>query len=58
MNRTVKPPYLAERLPVLEAVCLSPYFKRNFPVFEDNRFSNIKAIVNANDMRRKIACFN
>ena len=30
----VKPPYLAERLPVLEAVCLSPYFKRNFPVFE------------------------
>ena len=58
MNRAVKPPYLAERLPVLEAVCLPPYFKRNVPVFEDNRFSNIKAIVNANDMRRKIACFN
>ena len=35
----------------------SPYFKRNLPIFENNRFSNIKVIVYENDMR-KIVCFH
>ena len=53
MNRAVNPPFLAGRLPVLEAVSLSPYFKRNLPVSENNQFSNKKVIVYANDMRKK-----
>ena len=48
--RTVNPPFLAGRLPVLEAVSLPPYFKRNLPVFENSQPSNIKVIVYANDM--------
>ena len=44
VSRAVNPPFLAGRLPVLKAVSLSPYFKRNLPVFENNRFSNIKII--------------
>ena len=31
-------------LPVLKAVSLSPYFKRNLPVFENIQFSNIQVI--------------
>ena len=42
--------FLAGRLPVMEAVSLSPYFKRNLPVFENNQFLNIK--VYENDMRK------
>ena len=42
--RAVNPPFLTGRLPVLKAVSLSPYFKRNLPVFENNQFSNIKVI--------------
>ena len=49
----VNPPFLAGRLPVLEAVFLSPYFKRNLHVFENNQFSNIKVIVYENDLRRE-----
>ena len=48
--RAVNPPFLAGRLPVLKAVSLSPYFKRNLPVFENNQFLNIK--VYKNDMRK------
>ena len=51
-DRAVNPPFLVVRLPVLEAVSPSPYFKRNLPVFENNQFSNIKVIVYANDMRK------
>ena len=58
MNIAVNPPFLAGRLSVLEAVSLCPYFKRNLPVFENNQFSNIKVIVYANDMRKKIVCFH
>ena len=50
MARAVSPPFLAGRLPVMEAVSLSPYFKRNLPVFENNQFLNIK--VYENDMRK------
>ena len=46
MNRAVNPP-------VLEAVSVTPYFKRNLPVFENDQFSNIKVIVYANDMRKE-----
>ena len=49
-SRAVNPPFLAGRLPVLEAVSLSPYFKRNLPVFENNQFLNTK--VYKNDMRK------
>ena len=52
MNRAVNPPFLEGRLPVLEAVSPSPYFKRNLPVFENNQFSNMKFLVYANDMRK------
>ena len=50
--RAVNPPFLAGRFPLLEAVSLSPYFKRNLPVFENNQFINIKIIVYENDMRK------
>ena len=43
-------PFLAGRLPVFEAVSLSPYFKINLPVFANNQFLNIK--VYENDMRK------
>ena len=56
-TRTVNPPFLAGRLPVLEAVSLSPYFKRSLSVFKNNQFSSIKIIVYENDMR-KIVCFH
>ena len=58
MIRAVNLPFLIGRLPVLEAVSLSPYFKRNLPVFENNQFSNIKVIVHENDMRKKISLFH
>ena len=48
--RAVNSPFLAGRLPVFEAVSLSPYFKINLPVFENNQFLNIK--VYENDMRK------
>ena len=57
MKRAVNPPFLAERLSVLEVVSLSPYFTKILPVFENNQFSNIKVIVYANYMR-KIVCFH
>ena len=50
-DRAVNSPFLAGRLPVFEAVALSPYFKINLPVFENNQFLNIK--VYENDMRKK-----
>ena len=37
---------------MLEAVSLSPYIKRNLPVFENKQFSNMKVIAYANDMRK------
>ena len=52
-GKAVDPPFLAGRLPVLEAVSLSPFFKRNLPVFDNNQLSNIKVIVYENDMRKK-----
>ena len=51
-HRAVNPPFLEGSLPVLEAVSLSPYFKRNPPVFGNNQLSNIKVIVYGNDMRK------
>ena len=48
--RAVNPPFLAWRLPVFEPVSLSPCFKRNVPVFENNQVLNIK--VYENDMRK------
>ena len=51
--RAVNPPFLARRLPVFEAVSLSPNFKRNLPVLKyNNQLSNIKVIVYANDVRK------
>ena len=42
------PPLFAGKLPILEAVSLSSYFKtRNLPIF-----GNIKVIVYENDMRK------
>ena len=52
MNRVVKPPFLAGRLRFQGSLSVSLSFKRNLPVFENNQFSNIKVIVNANDMRK------
>ena len=49
-TRAVNSPFLAGRLPVIEAISLSPYFKINLPVFENNQFLNIK--VYENDMRK------
>ena len=48
--RAVNPHFLAGRHPVFEAVSLSPCFKRNLPVFENNQVLNIK--VYENDMRK------
>ena len=57
--RAVNPSFLAGRLPVLEAVFLSPYFKRDLPISENNQFSNIKVTVYANDMRKNsLSCFH
>ena len=50
--RAVNPPFLVGRLPVLEAVSLSPYFKRNPPVFGNNQFLIIKNILYENDMSK------
>ena len=51
-DRAVNPPFFVGRLPVLGAVSLSPYFKRNLPVFENNLILRIKVIVYENDMRK------
>ena len=46
-GRAVNPPFLAGRLPVMEAVSL---FQEKSPCFENNQFLNIK--VYENDMRK------
>ena len=57
ITRATNPPFLAGRLPVLEAVSLCPYFKRNLPVFENNQFSDKKVIVYENDMRKIVSFY-
>ena len=49
-GRAVNPPFLSGSLPVLEAVSLSPYFRRNLPVLENNLFLRTKVIVYENNM--------